>query len=68
MLTGMLPDGTVQMREENSYDQENSDFLLEIGTMKEYQVQEVIRSQNAGDDRFFGEIALDLGYIKDDAI
>lgn len=44
------------------------DFLLERGAMKEYQVQEVICSQKAGDDRFFGDIALDLNYIKDEAI
>ncbi len=35
------------------------DFMLEIGTMKEYQVQEVIRVQKAGDNRLFGEIALE---------
>ena len=44
------------------------DFMLEIGTMKEYQVQEVIRVQKAGDNRLFVEIALELGYTNDNAI
>jgi len=36
--------------------------------MKEYQVQQVIRVQKAGDNRLFGEIALELGYTNDNAI
>ncbi len=44
------------------------DFMLEIGSMKENQVQEVIRVQKAGDNRLFGEIALELGYTNDNAI
>ena len=42
--------------------------MLEIGTMKEYQVQEVILVQKAGDNRLFGKIALELGYTNDNAI
>jgi len=31
-------------------------------------VDKVLQAQKAGDNRFFGEIALELGYIKDDAM
>ena len=44
------------------------DFLVKIGTMKPYQVEEVLRLQKAGDMRRFGEIAIELHYINDDAI
>ncbi len=43
-------------------------FLVQIGAMKEYQVEDVLRVQKAGDGRMFGEIAIELGYINDDAI
>ncbi len=36
--------------------------------MKPDQVEEVLRIQKSGDKRLFGEIALELRYIKDDAI
>jgi hypothetical protein len=44
------------------------EFLIEIGAMKKYQVQDVLRVQNEGDQRLFGEIAIELGYVNDDAI
>lgn len=44
------------------------DFLVKIGAMKSFQVQEVLRLQEAGDTRRFGEIAIELRYINDDAI
>ncbi len=44
------------------------DFLVRIGAMNPEQVAEVLRKQKAGDKRMFGEIALQLGYIQDDAI
>ncbi len=43
-------------------------FLVQIDAMKEYQVEDVLRVQKAGDGRMFGEIAIELGYINDDAI
>lgn len=43
-------------------------FLVKIGAMKPDQVEGVLRIQEAGDKRLFGEIALEVGYIKDDAI
>jgi hypothetical protein len=32
------------------------------------QVEEVLRTQKAGDARLFGEIAIELGYIDDGAL
>jgi hypothetical protein len=42
--------------------------LVRIGAMKTYQVEDVLRLQKAGDERLFGEIAIELGYIDDRAI
>lgn len=44
------------------------DFLVRVGSLKASQVDEVLRLQKAGDPRKFGEIALQLGFISDDAI
>jgi hypothetical protein len=44
------------------------DFLVKIGAMEPHQLEEVLRLQKAGDKRIFGEIALELRYINDDAI
>ena len=44
------------------------DFLVKIGAMTPEQVQHVLRVQKAGDKRIFGEIALDLHFLNDDAI
>jgi hypothetical protein len=44
------------------------DFLVRIGAMKTEQVEDVLRIQKTGDKRLFGEIALELRYINDDAI
>ena len=42
--------------------------LVRIGAMKPYQVEDVLRVQKEGDSRLFGEIAIELGYIDDEAI
>jgi hypothetical protein len=42
--------------------------LVRIGAMKSYQVEDVLRLQQGGDRRMFGEIAIELGYIDDQAI
>jgi hypothetical protein len=42
--------------------------LVRIGAMKSYQVDDVLRLQSGGDRRLFGEIAIELGYIDDQAI
>jgi hypothetical protein len=44
------------------------DVLVRIGAMTEEQVEEVLRTQKAGDARIFGEIAIELGYIDDEAL
>ena len=42
--------------------------LVRIGAMKSHQVEDVLRLQQGGDRRMFGEIAIELGYIDDQAI
>ncbi len=42
--------------------------LKRIGAMTEEQVNEVLELQKKGDKRLFGEIAISLGYIDDEAI
>jgi hypothetical protein len=44
------------------------DFLVKIGAMSPEQVDHVLQLQKAGDSRIFGEIALELRYLNDDAI
>jgi hypothetical protein len=44
------------------------EFLVKIGAMTTDQVDKVLQLQEAGDQRIFGEIALGLGYLNDDAI
>jgi hypothetical protein len=44
------------------------EFLVQIGAMQQYQVDDVLRAQADGDSRMFGEIAIELGYINDAAI
>ena len=44
------------------------DFLVKIGAMNAEQVDHVLRLQAGGDSRIFGEIAVELGYLNDDAI
>jgi hypothetical protein len=44
------------------------EFLVQIGAIKQYQVDDVLRLQKEGDTRLFGEIAIELGYIDDEAI
>lgn len=43
-------------------------FLVEIGAMKDWQVDHILHAQRAGDRRVFGEIAIALGYVDDTAI
>ncbi len=42
--------------------------LIRIGAMKQKDVDDVLSRQTGGDKRLFGEIAIDLGYIDDQAI
>jgi len=42
--------------------------LVRIGAMTEEQRNHVIEMQSQGDERMFGEIAIDLGFINDEII
>ena len=42
--------------------------LVRIGAIKPYQVEDVLRAQKAGDNRLFGEIAIECGYINDEVL
>ncbi len=42
--------------------------LVRIGAMTEEQVKDVLKRQKEGDKRLFGEIAISLGYVNDEAI
>ncbi|MCK5154218.1 MAG: hypothetical protein KAQ93_07650 [Spirochaetales bacterium] len=44
------------------------DGLVRIGAMEAEQRDKVLQMQNDGDERMFGEIAIDLKYIDDEAI
>lgn len=44
------------------------EFLIKIGAMNAEQVERVLKLQREGDTRIFGEIALELRYLSDDAI
>jgi hypothetical protein len=44
------------------------EFLVKIGAMDKDQVLKVLQLQSEGDTRIFGEIALGLGFLNDDAI
>jgi len=42
--------------------------LVRIGAMTRQQMEEVLRRQEAGDGRLFGEIAIELGFVDDQAV
>ena len=44
------------------------EFLVRIGVMTMEKVQEVLQAQKVGDTRRFGDIALELGFVQNDAI
>lgn len=44
------------------------EFLYRTGVMEPWQVEKVLQAQKAGANRLFGEIALERGCIKDDAV
>jgi hypothetical protein len=41
------------------------EYLISIGAMSKSQVATVINHQQSGDERLFGEIAMELGYLAD---
>ncbi len=42
--------------------------LIRIGAMTEQQVSDILALQKKGDDRMFGLIAIELGYIDDEVL
>ena len=44
------------------------EFLVTIGRMTQDQVEQVLRAQENGDTRTFGEIALALSFVSDDSL
>jgi hypothetical protein len=44
------------------------DGLVRIGAMTMEQVRKVLALQKAGDTRLFGEIAIEHGFVNDEAI
>ena len=44
------------------------EFLVKIGAMKQWQVEDILVVQQSGDTRMFGEIAIAFGYIDDRAL
>jgi hypothetical protein len=44
------------------------EFLVRIGAMTEKQCEEILDIQKSGDKRFFGEIAIENGYVDKDII
>ena len=42
--------------------------LVRIGALKPFQVEDVLRTQRIGDNRLFGKIAIEFGYINDEVL
>ncbi len=51
-----------------SGDEKIGDGLVRIGAMTRGQAEEVLKLQSSGDSRRFGQIAIELGYVDDEAI
>jgi len=44
------------------------EFLIRIQAINTHQVRQILQAQKSGDPRRFGDIAVDLGFVRDDAI
>jgi hypothetical protein len=44
------------------------ELLVKIGALKKWQVDDILLAQRSGDARIFGELAIALGYIDDEAL
>jgi hypothetical protein len=44
------------------------EFLVRVKAMTPEQVDQVLEAQRSGDPRRFGNFALELGYVHDDAV
>jgi hypothetical protein len=56
------------MSDHNSAREKIGDFLVKIGAMKSWQVEDILIVQQSGDTRIFGELAIAFGYIDDGAL
>jgi hypothetical protein len=53
------------MADQNNGIEKIGEFLVKIGAMKQWQVEDILIVQQSGDTRMFGEIAIAFGYIDD---
>ena len=56
------------MSDSNASIQRIGEFLVKIGAISAEQRDEVLQLQSEQPDRLFGEIAIELGYINDEAV
>lgn len=52
----------------DSIDEKIGEGLVRIGAMSDSQVKDVLKAQKDGDQRLFGEIAVDQGFVDVNAI
>ena len=57
----------LEMTDQGQAKEKIGEFLVKIGAMKQWQVEDILKVQKSGDLRMFGEVAISLGYI-DDAV
>ncbi len=53
---------------QNNGTEKIGEFLVKIGAMKQWQVEDILVVQKSGDTRMFGELAISFGYIDDKAL
>ncbi len=56
------------MTDQRSDKEKIGEFLVKIGAMKQWQVEDILKVQKSGDPRMFGELAISQGYIDDAAL
>ncbi len=56
------------MADRNNGTEKIGEFLVKIGAIKKWQVEDILIVQQSGDTRMFGEIAIAFGYIDDKAL
>ncbi|HVO37985.1 MAG TPA: hypothetical protein VMV03_03055 [Spirochaetia bacterium] len=56
------------MTQNNAESEPIGAFLVRIGAMQSWQLDDVLLAQKSGDSRMFGELAIALGYIDDSAL
>jgi len=52
----------------DSQSEKIGEFLVKIGVMQAWQVDDILRAQESGDPSMFGELAIAFGYIDDRAL